>query len=68
MKNKENNCAFMDGQNLNLGIQSLGWKLNFLRFRKHLYENKKLRFAISPYIQTCFSLLKKEAKENQYVS
>jgi len=37
-KNKQNNYAFIDGQNLNLGIQSLGWKLNYWRFRKYLSE------------------------------
>ena len=147
MKKKENNFAFIDGQNLNLGIQSLGWKLNFVRFRKylaekysvitayyfigympgnqplyselqkagyvlifkptipdhdgnvkgniyadlvlqamidfqnydkaivvtsdgdfyslvkHLYQNDKLRFVMSPYVKTCSILLKKEAKE-----
>lgn len=147
MKKKENNFAFIDGQNLNLGIQSLGWKLNFYRFRKylaekysvatayyfigympgnqplyselqkagyvlvfkptipdsdgnvkgnidadlvlqamidfpnydkaiivssdgdfyslvkHLYQNNKLCFVMSPYIKTCSILLKKEAKE-----
>ncbi|KKU14717.1 hypothetical protein A3A20_02450 [Candidatus Wolfebacteria bacterium RIFCSPLOWO2_01_FULL_45_19] len=147
MQNKENNFAFIDGQNLNLGIQSLGWKLNFARFRryfaekysvttayyfigyvsgnqplysqlqkegyvlvfkptipdgdgnikgnidadlvlqamidlpnydkaiivssdgdfyslvKYLYENNKLRFVMSPYVETCSTLLKKEAKE-----
>jgi len=147
MKLKENNFAFIDGQNLNLGIQSLGWKLDFYRFRKYLtekyhvevayyfigyvpgnqqlyselqkagyvlifkptipgengnikgnidadlvlqamidlqnynqaiiissdgdfyslvkylYQNKKLYVVISPYVKTCSSLLKKEAKE-----
>lgn len=38
MKKKENNFAFIDGQNLNLGIQSLGWKMDFSRFRKYLKE------------------------------
>src|SRR3989344_9430199 len=144
---KRNNYAFIDGQNLNLGVQSLGWKLDFARFRrylaekysvttayyfigympgnqplyselqkagyvlvfkptipdgsgnvkgnidadlvlqamidfpnydqaiivtsdgdfyslvKHLYQNGKLRFVMSPYVKTCSSLLKKEAKE-----
>ncbi|MFH1255223.1 MAG: NYN domain-containing protein [bacterium] len=147
MENKKNNFAFIDGQNLNLGIQNLGWKLNFWRFRKylaekysvitayyfigympgnqplyselqkagyvlvfkptipdgdgnvkgnidadlvlqamidflnygqaiivssdgdfyslvkHLYQNNKLRFVMSPYVKTCSVLLKKEAKE-----
>jgi len=32
MKQKENNFAFIDSNNLNLGIQSLGWKLDFKKF------------------------------------
>lgn len=147
MKKSQSNFAFIDGQNLNLGIQSLGWKLDFARFRrylaekysvvtayyfigyipgnqplyselqkagyvlifkptiadgsghikgnidadlvlqamvdfpkynqavivssdgdfysltKYLYENKKLRFVMSPYVKTCSMLLKKEARE-----
>lgn len=147
MKKKENNFAFIDGQNLNLGIKSLGWKLDYIRFRKYLaekysitvayyfigyvfgnqplyselqkagyvlvfkptipdgagnikgnidadlvlqvmidflnydqaiivssdgdfyslvkylYQNKKLRFVMSPYVKTCSTLLKKEARE-----
>jgi len=30
-KKKENNYAFVDSQNLNLGILSLRWKLDYLR-------------------------------------
>ena len=147
MKNNENNFAFIDGQNLNMGIQNLGWKLDFFRFRKYLkekylvvtayyfigyvagnqplyselqkvgyvlvfkptipdgdgnikgnidadlvlqaiidapnydkaiivssdrdfyslvkylYENSKLKFVMSPYVEICSSLLKKEVKE-----
>jgi uncharacterized LabA/DUF88 family protein len=147
MQEQKNNYAFIDGQNLNLGIKSLGWKLDYSRFRKylaekysikvayyfvgyvpgnqplysdlqkagyvlifkptipdgdgnvkgnidadlvlqamidfpnydkaiiatsdgdfyslvkHLYQNSKLRFVMSPYVKTCSSLLKKEAKE-----
>lgn len=147
MKKQENNFAFIDGQNLNLGIKNLGWELDFYRFRrylkekysittayyfigyvpgnqplysklqkagyvlifkptipdgngnikgnidadlvlqamidfqnydkamiissdgdfyslvKYLYEHNKLLFVMSPYIETCSTLLKKEAKE-----
>lgn len=38
MKKKENNYAFIDSQNLNLGILSAGWKLDFARFRVYLAE------------------------------
>jgi uncharacterized LabA/DUF88 family protein len=38
MKKTENNYAFIDSQNLNLGILSAGWKLDFVRFRVYLKE------------------------------
>ena len=38
MKQKENNYAFIDSQNLNLGIRGLGWRLDFKRFRTYLTE------------------------------
>ena len=38
MKKKFNNYAFIDSQNLNLSIRSLGWKLDFARFRIYLKE------------------------------
>lgn len=42
---RENNYAFIDSQNLNLSIQSLGWKLNFKRFRIYLSEKYSVRKA-----------------------
>lgn len=39
------NYAFIDSQNLNLGIQELGWKLNFKRFRVYLKEKYKIQKA-----------------------
>lgn len=38
MKKFANNYAFIDSQNLNLGIQKLGWKLDYRRFRVYLEE------------------------------
>jgi len=35
---KLKNYAFIDSQNLNLGIQDLGWELDFRRFRVYLKE------------------------------
>jgi len=148
MKNNSlKNYAFIDSQNLHLGIQSLGWRLDYRKFRvylkekyqvdvaylfigyvpanqdlysalqsagyvlifkptlpdkngeikgnidadlvlqamidykkynkaiivtsdgdfyslvKYLYKNKKLKFVMSPYVDTCSILLKKSAKE-----
>ncbi len=33
-----NNYAFIDSQNLNLGIQRVGWKLDWRKFRKYLKD------------------------------
>ena len=38
MKKKSNNYAFIDGQNLYLAIQELGWKLDYKKFRIYLRE------------------------------
>jgi len=35
---KAKNHAFIDSQNLNLGIQKLGWKLDYKKFRVYLQE------------------------------
>jgi len=39
------NYAFIDSQNLNLGIQSLGWKLDYKRFRIYLKDKYKIEIA-----------------------
>lgn len=38
MEKKENNYAFIDSQNLNLGVKSQRWDLDFARFRKFLKD------------------------------
>lgn len=35
---KENNYAFIDGQNLNAGVKALGWKLDHRKFREFLRQ------------------------------
>jgi len=35
---KRNNYAFIDGNNLYQGVQNLGWKIDFVRFRKWLRD------------------------------
>jgi len=37
--------AFIDSQNLNLGIRDQGWKLDFRRFRIYLKDKYKIRKA-----------------------
>lgn len=44
-KTIKNNYAFIDSQNLNLGIQELGWKLDFRKFRIYLKEKYKAQKA-----------------------
>jgi len=38
MEKNARNYAFIDAQNLNLGIQELGWKLDYRKFRRYLRE------------------------------
>jgi len=46
MENKDkNNYAFIDSQNLNLGINKLNWKLDFKKFRIYLKEKYKVSQA-----------------------
>ena len=45
MLKKENNYAFIDGQNLNLGIKRLGWALDFKKFRVYLREKYSVQKA-----------------------
>ncbi len=44
-RSKSGNFAFIDGQNLNLGIQRLGWKLDFRKFKVYLAEKYKVKTA-----------------------
>lgn len=39
------NHAFIDSQNVNLGVQSLGWKLGWRRFRAYLKEKYNVAVA-----------------------
>lgn len=45
MTPKENNYAFIDSQNLNLGIQKLGWRLDYRKFRIYLAEKYSVQKA-----------------------
>lgn len=45
MKPARNNYAFIDSQNLNLGIQKLGWKLDYRKFRIYLQHKYKVSLA-----------------------
>jgi len=64
MYQKENNYAFIDGQNLNLGIKNLGWNLDFRRFRIYLKQKYKVVVAYyfigyMPENQDLYSALQK---------
>lgn len=45
MKNKLNNFAYIDGANLYRGVESLGWKLDYRRFRVWLLEKYGVKTA-----------------------
>ncbi len=64
MKKKKGNYAFIDSQNLNLGIKSLGWKLDFQKFKVYLKEKYKVEMAYifigyMPNNQVLYSSLQK---------
>jgi hypothetical protein len=46
MNGKANNYAYIDGANLHKGINSLGWKLDYARFRIWLTEKYDAEKAI----------------------
>ena len=45
VKRKVNNFAFIDSQNLNLGVLDQGWELDFARFRIYLQDKYKISKA-----------------------
>ena len=45
MKNKQNNYAFIDSQNLNLSIRDQGWILDFKKFRTYLKDKYNITKA-----------------------
>lgn len=42
MPKRANNYAFIDSQNLNLGVQGQGWQLDFARFRVYLRDKYQI--------------------------
>ncbi len=64
MKKAKNNYAFIDSQNLNLGVRSQGWVLDFARFRIFLRDkyNVKKAFLCIGYVnnnQLLYTFLQK---------
>ena len=65
MRQKQNNFAFIDSQNLNLGIQALGWRLDYQKFRRYLAEKYDVSVAYLfigylPNNQSLYSSLQKQ--------
>ena len=50
----ENNYAFIDSQNLNLGIRNQGWQLDYRKFRRYLKDKYRVTkaFLFIGYIPT----------------
>ncbi len=64
MLRSANNYAYIDSQNLNLGIQSLGWNLDYKKFRVYLTEKYSVKVAylfigFIPQNQELYSSLQK---------
>ena len=61
MLRRENNYAFIDGQNLYLGIKALGWRLDYQKFRRYLREKYSVNkaYLFIGYIATNESLYQK---------
>ena len=64
MKESKNNFAFIDSQNVNLGIQSMGWNIDWKRFRIYLKEKYQISTAYIfigyiPQNQKLYSYLQK---------
>ena len=58
------NFAFIDGQNLNLGVRDLGWRIDWHRFRVHLTDHYRVARAFYfvgfiPDNQTLYTRLQK---------
>jgi len=65
MDKQENNYAFIDSNNLNLGIKSMGWALDFKKFRVYLKEKYGVSTAYLfigyiPENQDLYSALQKD--------
>ncbi len=62
--------AFIDSQNINLGVKSLGWNLDFKRFRIYLKDKYKVEkaFLFLGYIKENDKLLRVIVPNNQYSS
>lgn len=63
-KKKEVVYAFIDSQNLNLGVKDQGWELDFARFRVYLQDKYKIKKAFLflgyiPKYKQLYSYLKK---------
>ena len=54
MAMKHNNYAFIDSQNLNLGVQGMGWRLDFAKFRIYLRQRFRVKkaFIFIGYIES----------------
>ena len=41
----EHNYAFIDAQNLYLNVKTLGWKVDYIKFRRYLKEKYRIEKA-----------------------
>ena len=58
-RNKENNYAFIDAQNLYLGTKDDGWAVDIFKLRVYLKDKNKFKVALSPNRKKTSFLLRK---------
>lgn len=64
MRNKQNNIAYIDAANLHRGIKSLGWEIDYPRFRVWLNEKHGVQVAylfigLIPAYKDLYTILQK---------
>ena len=69
MQKIDNNYAFIDSQNLNLGIQKLEWRLDYKKFRVYLKEkyNADKAYYFLGYVQDTNQELYEEIQNAGFV-
>lgn len=65
---KSKSYAFIDSQNLNVGVQKFGWKMDWKKFRKYLYEiyNVEKAFMFIGYVPE-FEAMYEQLHESGYL-
>lgn len=69
-KNQQNNYAYIDGANLHKGISSIGWQLDYARFRvwlkdKYRIERAYIFIGLIPAHKNLYKYLQLESSQKE---